>query len=84
MSLLFAGRPKAAYENPCSLGVPVSDANGAPEVCQVDTDCPTSHVCTKSKSSAVCCLDPLSFSNATEADIVEVSILWICVVFPCE
>ncbi|XP_035449339.2 zonadhesin isoform X1 [Spodoptera frugiperda] len=66
-------RPKAAYENPCSLGVPVSDANGAPEVCQVDTDCPTSHVCTKSKSSAVCCLDPLSFSNATEADIVEVN-----------
>ncbi|KAH9633705.1 hypothetical protein HF086_009039 [Spodoptera exigua] len=37
-------RPKVAYENPCAIGVPVSDASGALEVCQADTDCPESHI----------------------------------------
>ncbi|KAJ8713853.1 hypothetical protein PYW08_007473 [Mythimna loreyi] len=68
-------RPKVAYENPCEIGTPASDADGAPETCGADADCPDNHLCTRSRRSgtAVCCPEPHYADNSTETDVMEIN-----------
>lgn len=63
-----------AYENPCEVGAPASDADGAPETCGADADCPDNHTCTRSRrtGTAVCCPEPHYVDNTTETDVMEV------------
>ncbi|KAI8425328.1 hypothetical protein MSG28_007100 [Choristoneura fumiferana] len=67
-------RPRVSYENPCEVGVPATDDDGSVVGCGSDQDCPSQHVCTRTRRSgaALCCPDP-KFDNATDSDSNELN-----------
>ncbi|XP_041969156.1 papilin isoform X2 [Aricia agestis] len=66
-------RPRISYENPCSVGVPASDEDGAVVSCGAADDCPAGHVCSLARrhGASVCCPDPAD--NSTESELDDVS-----------
>ncbi|XP_045484188.1 uncharacterized protein LOC110992009 isoform X1 [Pieris rapae] len=67
-------RPRISYENPCEVGVPITDEEGSVISCGSEQDCPSGHICsmTRRNGGSVCCPD-VTADNSTESEVIEIN-----------